>query len=214
MFRRSWGGPTSAWYWEADLDVWSDVNLGENSAPSKGEIEVVDFCWKNPKLVAWNRTFFSAPNWRYLIPCVIFRAWFIIHFHLSYSCYVCIGNASLTSLHVYSFVYNAGHLWIFGQKIRIHTEVSQDLQHHVALKTYAWQFCWVASGIDLHITKLTFSMFTAASGVNLLQRRFFGIPWLFALKSSNWTLGTFSCGLVFFFELFMGEKYWISFDVM
>lgn len=137
MFRRSWGGPTSAWYWEADLDVWSDVNLGENSAPSKGEIEVVDFCWKNPKLVAWNRTFVSAPNWRYLIPCVIFRAWFIIHFHLSCSCYVCIGNASLTSLHVYNFVYNAGHMWIFGQKIGIHTEVSQASGIMLHQK-YAW----------------------------------------------------------------------------
>lgn len=36
--------------------------------------------------------------------------------------------------------------------------------------------------------------------------RFFGIPWLFALKSSNWTLGSSPAGLVFL-ELFMGEKY-------
>lgn len=108
--RRSWGGPTSAWYWEADLDVWSDVNLGKNSAPSKGEIEVVNFFVGKKTQVGGMKQdiLFSTKLAIFDTSCVIFRAWFIIHFHLSYSCYVCIGNASLTSLHVYSFVYNAG----------------------------------------------------------------------------------------------------------
>ena len=113
--------------------------LGKIRHLPKAKSKLVDFLLeKNPSW--WHETGHSFQHQLAIFDtsCVIFRAWFIIHFHLSYSCYVCIGHASLTSLHVYNFVYNAGHLWIFGSKKLGSTQRYYKHRASCCMISYAW----------------------------------------------------------------------------